>query len=91
MKSLIAMHFVLYSWARRYDIPTTVTTKIDWKIWLIIINGLVFMVMHSTDLNITTAIYFIMGVIFSMTYLKHKNLGDSVAVHILNNAFTILV
>ena len=57
----------------------------------IIVNGILFMVIHSTDLNVVTLVYFVIGAVLAYVYRRRNNLGDSIAVHMLNNAYAILL
>lgn len=57
----------------------------------IIVNGILFMVVHSTDLNVVTLVYFVIGAVLAYVYRRRNNLGDSIALHILNNAYAIIL
>lgn len=57
----------------------------------IILNGILFMVVHSTDLNVVTLVYFVIGAVLAYVYRRRNNLGDSIALHILNNAYAIIL
>lgn len=57
----------------------------------IIVNGILFMVIHSTDLNVVTLVYFVIGAVLAYVYRRRNDLGDSIAVHMLNNAYAILL
>lgn len=64
----------------RYAMSTIIKNKVAF----VIVSSLLFAVMHG--IGIITILYFILGVMLSLIYLKHdKNVIASTAVHMFNN------
>lgn len=59
--------------------------------WLpLIITSIVFSSMHLSTSVISFLIYFSMGAVLYLSYDRRRYIGDSMMVHMLNNAFAVL-
>ncbi|MEJ6347806.1 CPBP family intramembrane glutamic endopeptidase [Holzapfeliella sp. He02] len=56
----------------------------------IIVNGLLFGLMHETSISIYLLLYSVMGMILASVYLFTKDIKSSIVVHIVNNVISSL-
>lgn len=89
-KILITIATVLFApLAEEFVFRYSFSTFIKNNIAFIIISSIIFGAMHVT--NIAIIIYILMGVVFSLVYIKtDKNIIASSIVHMINNLFGVI-
>lgn len=71
---------------------TEILFKDSKKQWIpMVLASLFFSINHLSSNWISFTMYFTMGIILHLAYLRRKNIMDSILVHILNNSFGVLI
>jgi membrane protease YdiL (CAAX protease family) len=78
---------MLLAFAAYFAQPVPKTKALP-DIYIVLITAAVFMIYHHSWSQ--TVYQFLLGVVFAVIYLKTKNIGYTILIHFINNAFVIV-